>query len=572
MLNIDFTDRLLATLPGVNRNQVVKFNNSWVQIGQNGNNTEFLVVYRAMVHKVQDQGAWAFAVPPPQFAGQPGTPWGSGWGAPTGAATLEAQVPDGRGGRYFDGVGVAQVTLDATNLGNPAAAFNVVHDQILLNTDGFEDPRIFEANGRYFIHSHRYQPDSLRGAPGPQHRVYRGYAPERLPWTPGDITTPQRSLFVKVTELVIREGRAWTGPEFFYGSNVSGHFEKNYGFFLDGDTLCAVYGVAPNNRPFTMLRAIRGLGGQAVHDFPRGNRFIAEEFQPNTDPATDNARDCFLRLQRYYENYVPGPECVVFSSSGPMIWNDDLNRWQGVGHVKVRHDRLFPYIRCLSQAACTIGQAIHYPNAPATATLAYQALINDDDYVEAIGAQLLAHPDDARPQTAAYLNAVTGGNMAPADVSERDRNIFIWAIRGDFLRGSLASRVAQAYAMNNVMPWQGAELENPRAGGDNRVILHPQCFYFSFFFEIEAESYRLNRFSNAFLVYDQNNVAFLQFASNLARAADNYLMSFGENDNRAKLFQLTSAEYNGRLQHDATNFNPADYVFSRLNLAETVLV
>ncbi len=574
MLNIDFTAQLPATLPGVNRNQVVKFNNSWVRVGQNGNNVQFLVAYRAMVHKVQDQqGAWVFANPAPQFPGQAGTPWGSGWGYPVGQAILEGQVPDGRGGRYFDGVGIARIQIDINNLGNPAQAFQVIGDEIIPNTDGYEDPRIFEANGRYFIHSHRYQPDSFRGAPGPQHRIYKGYAPARIPWVPGDINTQQKSLFVKITEVEFRNNRFWLGPEFYYGSNVSSNFEKNYGFFLDGDTLCAVYGVTPNNRPFTMLRAIRGLGGQAVHDFPRGNRFIAEEFQPNTDPQTGNARDCFLRLQQYYASFFPGPAPTVFSSSGPLIWDAGFQRWQGVGHVKVMHANYLAYIRQIATCALAAGQAANFQNGPQDMNGAYQALMNNNNYVTAVGQYLVQNPNTAQQYVANYLNGVTGGNLQPGQVADADRNTFINAIRSNFVRGSLSRRIIEAYSLQqgNVSPWQGNLLPNPRQQNDNRVIFHPSCFYYSFFYEIEANTYRLNRFSHSFLVYDQNNPAFLQFASNLARAGGNYLMSFGQDDNRTKVFQLTAQQYDNAMVHDATNFAPANYEFRNVAVNETVL-
>ncbi|TQV78222.1 hypothetical protein FKG94_14230 [Exilibacterium tricleocarpae] len=563
MLNFDFTARLLATLPGVPRNQVVKFNNSWLQIGLAGTIARYLVVYRAMVHKVGGP-VWAFANPPPTHPGQAGTPWGSGWGFPDGQATLEGQVPDGRGGRYFDGIGVAEVTLDIANLGNLAVAFNVVNDYILPDSDGYEDPRIFSADGRFFIHSHRYQPDSFRNVPGPHHRIYGGYTPARLPFTPGDITTPNRALFVKITELEFRNNLPHLGAEFYYGSNVSDRIEKNYGFFMDGDTLCAVYGVAPNSRPFTVLRAVRGLGGQAVHQFPRGRRFLVEEFQPNTDPATNNQRDCFVRILQYYSDHIPGPINTVFSSSGPLIWNGGLNRWQGVGHVKILYQRIFDFNFQLADAALDVAQQPAFAGpVPADRNAAYDALINDDAFVDAVNNYLTGNPNDVRPQVAAYLGIPLG------NVTMADRDKFIAALRHQLVRGSLCRLVVRAMQIPHTNPWAGNLLPNPAPGG--QAIFHPTCFYLSFFFELEAGTYQLHRFSNAFLVYDAANPHFLQFASNLTPVGADYLMSFGEDDNRTKAFQLTAVDYQGLVYHDAINFNPANYMFRRIDVPEQVL-
>ncbi len=561
VFNIDFTNRLPATLPGVPRNQVVKFNNSWVHIGQGPtvNIFEYLVVYRAMVHKVG--GPPAFAAPPPTLPGQLGTPWAANWGLPTGNADLEGQVPDGRGGRYFDGIGVAYIQIDITN-GNPGAAINVVVDQIMLNSDGYEDPRIFEANGRYFIHSHRYQPDSFRGVSGPDHRVYTGYAPYRTPFEPDNIDRENRALFVKITELELRGNMPFLGQEFYFGSNVSTEQEKNYGFFMDGDTLCAVYGVAPNDRPFTILRAVRGLGGQAVNQFPRSGRFLVEEFQPNTLTDTDS----FLQIQEMYKSLIPGEPVTVFSSSGPLIWNVGLNRWQGVGHVKVKHVLIWNYMEQLSSAAHEVANTTDFAaTVTANANAACTALMTDDAFVAAVRAYLVNNLDFVYP----YVNNYLG--MAP---TPEDRDKFISALNRGLIRSSLFRRVAEAYTLpqGHVSPWQNNLLANPRLPTDTRVIFHPSCFYFSFFFELDANNYQLNRFSNAFLVYDPANPHFLQFAANLAPLGPGFVMGFGEDDNRTKFLYLDATEYNDGMAHTAgPTFHPVNFEFVLNNQAEGII-
>ena len=77
--------------------------------------------------------------------------------------------------------------------------------------------------------------------------------------------------------------------------------------------------------------------------------------------------------------------------------------------------------------------------------------------------------------------------------------------------------------------------------------------------------------SDAFLIYDNNNPRFLQFAENLAVCGNGLIMGFGEDDNRVKLFSLSQDEYNNAMIHTAQNFAPPNYRFNVVDVAQTVL-
>src|SRR4029077_13016802 len=109
-------------------------------------------------------------------------------------------------------------------------------------------------------------PDPQRGALAPEHQVYQGYAPRRVP---ASLAANNQGLFIKVNELIFDGTHFRLGPGYFYGTNISDRREKNYGFFEDNGTLNAVYGVAPGGRPFTMLRSVAAAAGQDLLRFPR---------------------------------------------------------------------------------------------------------------------------------------------------------------------------------------------------------------------------------------------------------------------------------------------------------------
>ena len=540
MWNVDITDRLPATINGVNRNLVVKFNNSWVHVSDNGHDHDYLMVYRAMVHH-------PFANPAPTLPGQDGTPWAFGWAPPVGNAVHEGQVPAVRTGRYFDGVGIAHVRI-TDNQNDPANAINVLHDVILDDTDGFEDPRIFHANGQYYLHSHRYQPATVWAAPAPEVDVFRTRGDRQEPIVPDE--GGNRSLFVKINELNVDiANNAYTlGQGYFYGLNRSTNFEKNYGFFEDGGGIGAVYGLSQGGSPLTVFSSYAICRG--------GIYCIAHEPNPG---------DWVLRTQTYInEMMLRNFSVVMFSSSGPMIGNNANNSLAGVGHVKIFHRRILAYAELLSQMVAHIALETLGRNF-ANATAAYDAYRADDQFAQAVRGGLQNHPEMCDRLIAGFVGVDVGA------VTADDRNRITLCFDRQFLRSSLVNLVVSAYGVQpgHIMPWAGNLLPNPYNGGD--VIFHPQCFYLSFFYEIAQNDKRLVRMSDAFLIYDNNNPRFLQFAENLAVCGNGLIMGFGEDDNRVKLFSLSQDEYNNAMIHTAQNFAPQNYRFNVVDVAQTVL-
>ncbi|AXO15684.1 hypothetical protein [Thalassospira indica] len=553
MWNIDLTNLLTATITNVNRANVIKFNNSWVHAGTNNNVHDFVMVYRAMVYH-------PFANPAPVLPGQAGTPWAAGWRGATGNATVEATVPNVRTNRYFDGVGVAHIQIDTTQ-NVPQNAIAVVNDTILEDTDGFEDPRIFSAYGQYYLHSHRYQPDPTRAAPAPADPVYDDQ---------GNVVqaVAGNTLCVKVNELTIDlvNHQHALGPGRFYGLNVSTQMEKNYGFFEKNNYLCAVYGLTQRGNPLTVFQTQQnGNSGNALFATAVNGDLRCNSTQPNSGGMV-------LDVENYINDMHPGAmPLVMFSSSGPLIPNPANNNTRiGVGHVKILHPILYKYASFLADLILHIaspGQA-NIPNPPANRSAAITAYRNNNGFADSVDQYFAAHlgcGDNLFAQS--YNNPAT----------QADRTAVLNALQRRLLRSSLADVVLTAWNDANgiVMPWGNNRfawatgiLANP-AG--NALILHPMAFYFSFFYELDMNNDSLVRLSNAWLVHDQANPAYLQFAENVAPLGGDLIMGFGENDNRVKFWRLSGNEYNQKMIHVPQNFNRADFQFLRQGIQQTVL-
>ncbi|NIZ01252.1 hypothetical protein [Thalassospira lucentensis] len=553
MWNIDLTNLLTATIANVNRANVIKFNNSWVHAGTNNNVHDFVMVYRAMVYH-------PFANPAPVLPGQNGTPWAAGWLGAIGNANVEATVPIGRTDRYFDGVGVAHIQIDTTQ-NVPQNAINVVNDTILENTDGFEDPRIFRAYGQYYLHSHRYQPDPTRAAPAPADPVYD---------VQGNVVQPAAGhvLCVKVNELTIDlvNHQHALGPGRFYGLNVSTQMEKNYGFFEKNGYLCAVYGLTQQGNPLTVF--------QTQQNANTGNALFATAVNDDLrcNSAHPNPGSMVLDVENYINDMLPGAApLVMFSSSGPLIPNPANNNTRiGVGHVKIIHPVLYSYTWFLADLIVLIaspGQA-NIPNRPMDGPAAIAAYRNNNGFADLVDQYFAVNSTCGDT-----LFAQRFGRVAiPAD-----NQAVLNALQRRLLRSSLADVVLTARNNANgiVMPWGNNRfawatgiLANP-AGND--LILHPMAFYFSFFYELDMNNDSMVRLSNAWLVHDQANPAYLQFAENVAPLGGDLIMGFGENDNRVKFWRLSGNEYNQKMIHIPQNFNPANFQFLRQGIQQTVL-
>ncbi|MBL4907861.1 MAG: hypothetical protein JKX94_10450 [Sneathiella sp.] len=306
----DFTDRLSATLPNIDRQHVIKFNNSWLRIKQVKGVSTYLVAYRAMVFKNR-KGAtqYKFADPAPTCPGHPGTPWAEGWNSD----------------REFDGIGIAVVQIDCSTTKSLARSLCVVSDQIIEGSDKHEDPRIFEMGGKFYLHTHQYFPNSLHEKPT------RKYAPSRKTPSYNYSTVRDSELCVVVTELEKNEERYELGKTCFYGVNPTGYWEKNYGFFTDVGCLNAVYGVGDYSDGFAVLQSD---AGRIEKTNPYEN-IPAKLVRPYGDVEANSSENCFVQIEKHLRSFVKDRQrSAFFSSSGPLLRTNG-DRWLGVGHVKV---------------------------------------------------------------------------------------------------------------------------------------------------------------------------------------------------------------------------------------------
>lgn len=455
MFLFDFTDKLPATLPSVDRKHVIKFNNSWLLTGEAGTVYTYLVAYRALVFKYQAGAtSYEYANPAPVLPGQPGTPFAEGWRVP----------------REFDGVGIAEIQIDLPRIGTSADPIRVVNDQIIFSSKNHEDPRLFQSGGNIYLHTHRIFPGGMGIRPVRNHDK-----PRKKPFfdfIPGG----DDELCVILTELEKKGDEYQLGKTSFYAVDPTGYEEKNYGFFTDQGCLNAVYGLGYFSDGFALLQSAPGLieKAEAYTDIP------AKLTRPYGDLNADKPLNSFVQVEKYLTSCSKNKKMhAAFSSSGPLLACGE-GLWLGVGHVKVEYN---------------------YFEKPASG---------------------------ARGQK---LNRFLSGFL-------RDRG-----------------RIVQ------VSP--AKKLENPLEENKGKTILNDSWMYFSFLYEIErsGDSYKLGRFSDAFVVTDPANPKMLQFAENLAPIHNGYILSFGENDFRAVMVSISTEELEKLMIHDPANFKPSDYDF-----------
>lgn len=309
----DFTDKLPATVPGVDRKHIIKFNNSWLLTGKAGSIYRYIVAYRALIYK-REAGAtrFGYANPAPVLTGQPGTPFAESWRAP----------------REFDGVGIAEIQIDLSRIGTTADPLHLVNDQIIVSSNKNEDPRLFETGGKYYLHTHRIFPDETGITPKrnrdiPRKRPFFDFIPG------GD-----DELCVILSELK-KEGDDYElGKTCFYAVDPTGYWEKNYGFFTDQGCLNAVYGLGYFSDGFSLLQSSPGLlaKADAYADIP------AKLTRPYGDLKDDDPLNSFAKIENYLTSCSKDQKMhAAFSSSGPLLVCGP-DRWLGVGHVKVEYD------------------------------------------------------------------------------------------------------------------------------------------------------------------------------------------------------------------------------------------
>lgn len=565
MTVLDFTDKLEATLTGVPRKHVVKFNNCWLHL-DTGPETQlrdqkFLVVYRAMVHKVKGPNGWQFAEPAATLPGQAGTPWGGAWRGPVGPAVTEGEVPPERGERYFDGIGVAKVQLKYRNW---IWSVKVLSDQIIENSDGYEDPRIFRVAGQIYVHSHRYQPDRMRKAPTPRHLVFDGFPPQRKPYIPGETDTPERSLFVKINALKeTGPGQYELGQESFYGTNITQRIEKNFGFFEENGYLNAVYGPTPHGRPFTVFLAIKPTVLNQPGVPGSDNTIPVAEVRPNIDKSYSDNADSFYCLRDVYDNYVPGRGNILISSGSPLIKNAQ-GKWQGVGHVKIRRERIYSFLCSLFTSLTEIIAELTATPVKKVTGAKVVEFVNEPQYKAKMLSYIQQHPNAGYAQLSRFLFNKMGlsRNEVP-DVVRHELVNYQRALIHNFIKTPLAYFVDLEMSKPHTLRWENRITSDRSRGVDNRNTYHPHCSYLSFFYEIDnfEGGHRLLRFSDAFIVDDETNYHSLQFATGLSRSKDYYIMSYGDGDNRAKLFVLSQDRFELMMRHKAEEFLPRNFKF-----------
>ncbi len=559
MQNIDFTKYLTATIGDAPRDCVIKFNNCWLAIEGGGdvgsNGKQFLVVYRAMVNKIQDvsSGKWTFASPAPTLPGDLGTPWHSGWGGPDGPASEEGRISSERGGRYFDGIGVAEVELV---LKSGKWSIKVHRDQIIKNSDGYEDPRIFRFAGKIYVHSHRFQPDSLRNVKAPQHTVYDGFPPHREEHRPCDITSDTPSLFVKLNELSKGGDECWAlGRGHFYGTNVTQCLEKNFAFFEDAGHLSAVYGVAPYGRPFTILRSENRIDPFELNEDPCEQNIFVEEFQPNTGSDGSYRTDSFFKLSSFYKRYFPITSALDFSSCSPLLKTVN-GKWLGVGHVKASREFIYQYILSLVADMKKIYCGIYGKRLDQLDGAEFHAFVQSTDYCDRVDEYLQSHPSTGLQGFRSFLQNSFHISEENLDAAACEKlHVYQFALVNNFFTTSLSNFVVSEMAKPNKTLLR-CDLEGREA--KNRYHKSASCL--NFFYEID-ESYQLCRFSDAFIVEDKSDYHSLQFAVGLSRCENNYLMSYGDGDNCSKLLVIPDVPFNDMMRHKAKSFTSLDFEF-----------
>ncbi len=545
MLQLEITDKLSATLPGIERKHVMKFNNSWLLIRKDESRWFYLVAYRAtvFVHSNDKNGIKYFG-DAPKYQGMSGTVWGEGWNCSAVGQDPEKEgcVPSGRTGRYFDGIGIAQVELDATQLSKGSEAIRVLADQILENTDGYEDPRVFSCGeGNFYLHAHRAQP--VNNPPFRQ-------LPIRKDWSKrgGDdrFDNPDvHELLVKVIRLNCKNEKFTRAEEFYYGLDYSQYCEKNFGFFFDQDRLNAIYGLGFISSGFTVL-----LGEQGGLINAKDNDHLEVERRQPQGKRQPVDRECFLALEDYFYKALKSKQrTMLFSSSGPLIQRED-GCWIGVGHVKVNHKALGGVILMLIDRLANAR-----PEDWLDRKTILAALMQDEQLVKDTIHKIC---NDSVVDLFNYLVAMPPGFT---DLRESFKNIDPGFLQGSLFKllGEILIRsdeVLHVNAMDSVV-YSEAELID-------KIILHSSWMYFSFLYELEGaeKDYCLKRFSDAFIVTDPERPRMLQFATNLAPGPSGYVIGVGENDHHASVIVLEAEELERCLKHHPGQFDPRDYSFS----------
>ncbi len=540
MQKIDFTDLLTATLSGVPRANLIKFNNSWLHLKTNTDASVYLVAYRALAYKDEknSKGEWEFAKTP-VYQGMQGTPWSVGWVPPEGNAEKEARVPKDRYMRYFDGVGFAKIEVRKKGNGLPGFTVSVLEDYILEDTDGYEDPRIFrdeQVPDKIYLHAHRRHPDPVRKAGDfPIANSSRGILIESVKDGP--------KIFVKVIELKKSENKYSKGKEFFYGLNQSQILEKNYGFFVENGGLNAVYSLASYGLPLTLFRHMLSDGPKEK------NSLQVEAYHPHL-LANSFIRDGFPELQAYFEINMPDYECVVFSNGGPLIKSDDGKGWIGVGHVKIHYPTFYKIIKSIW--AC------------------YEELVKFK-YFE--GEQIFTDIVDffaSDPAVKKTLNSLASlVNQGGLTATDEEKSFFA-TIPADFLKHPLFKLLISFYRDHSAQMLFikfGHIMKEEEFASGSKVLMHDSAHYFTFLYEIDDMDggWALNRFSDAFVYTDPTKPCMLQFATNLAKHKDGYLMGIGENDFRSSVIFVTKNEVEELLRHKPKDFLVTDYDFKILS-------
>lgn len=543
---IDFTDKLTATLPDVPLGNLIRFNNSWLFLRKEGKGAVYLVAYRAMAYKdlikKNPDGTQEFAFPePPEFPGMQGTPWGAGWAAPIGNAEKEACVPEGRGGCYFDGVGLAEIHMERDEDNPSGLSFKVLDNYILEDTDGYEDPRLFygdKSANEILLHAHRIHPQ-------PERDVLNFPGPIVSPDIANAIQQGKRCMCVKLVQLHKHRRKYRTGREFFFGLNISQSIEKNFGFFVNEGRMFAVYGVAPYGRPMTLL-----MGGEIMFSGDRKSASVpVTPYFPSTT-TREWKRDCFPELQAYYNRNAGRDYAVRFSSSGPLLKHKE--RWLGVGHIMVSYRTFYNLFKgVITGYEKLISQGL----IPETARhKKYEALLQDRKTLELILNYLAS-------EMSKY------SNLDGYAISDSERIVF-QSVSVDFLQSPILRLIAllqDKFTEKFTIPAMGRPLDKSNFEKEG-VILHPNAFYFSFLYEIEGikNKFEMARFSDAFICTNPEQPTMLQFATNLARCEGGYLLGVGENDHRASVIHMTEDEVETLLHHTPKTFCVADYKFDIL--------
>ncbi len=397
MLKFDFTDKLTATLPNVPREHIIKFNNSWILDDEDAKLCHYIVVYRALVYKIDVDGHWEFANPAPKFPGQQGTPWCAGWAGPVGSAAAAGKIPEDRGGLYFDGVGVARISLKRSgvepissleNLQALEESIIIKSDQIILESDGLEDPRVFRWNGDYYLHTHSKLPSIARGQPAPEQPVYTGYSPNRRLMIEDEKNHTRKGLYVKITRLNEKNDNWSLDQSFFFGSNLSLNYEKNFGFFEERGILNAVYSVGHNGRPFTLFLGMLAGDKQVCQKFTRDMHLPTEEIQPNIKTNASPNTDSLKKIQNDYNKILLAP-CLVMSNSAPLLENKGKGTWIGVGHARIDHESVQRMMDLFGLMACSVVQLdSRFKSLAMDKDAAYALLTNDHEFVSLVIAEL----------------------------------------------------------------------------------------------------------------------------------------------------------------------------------------